>query len=196
MVLEGGERRGSTSNSAPLKEQVDGDGVIGRLGQTRLTHWPVGSLFTPEENWFPKPHYFAKVDGPPNIKALAVGLVGAVGIALAFCARGCGFDLGPGRWHLSVLKCDRLMSIDGRTVTHFLVAHHFGGPHCTSCVSVESYVFVVSGMSYDDDDEEGRRGNPIKTGEAPSRGCEGLLEHEFDILNHDEIVKSISCYVD
>ncbi|KAJ4451577.1 hypothetical protein ANN_03046 [Periplaneta americana] len=28
-----------------------------------------------------------------------VGLVGAVSIALAFYARGCGFDLGPGRWH-------------------------------------------------------------------------------------------------
>ncbi|KAJ4442277.1 hypothetical protein ANN_12144 [Periplaneta americana] len=35
-----------------------------------------------------------------------------VGIALAFYAQGCGFDPGPGRWHLSVLKCDRLMSVD------------------------------------------------------------------------------------
>ncbi|KAJ4425952.1 hypothetical protein ANN_27578 [Periplaneta americana] len=33
-----------------------------------------------------------------------------VGIALAFCAQGCGFDPGLGRWHLRVLKCDRLMS--------------------------------------------------------------------------------------
>ncbi|KAJ4448872.1 hypothetical protein ANN_00263 [Periplaneta americana] len=41
-----------------------------------------------------------------------VGLVGSVGIALAFYARGCGFDSGPCRWHLSVLKCDRLMSVD------------------------------------------------------------------------------------
>ncbi|KAJ4451543.1 hypothetical protein ANN_03009 [Periplaneta americana] len=35
-----------------------------------------------------------------------------IGIALAFYAQGCGFDPGPGRWHLSVLKCDRLMSVD------------------------------------------------------------------------------------
>ena len=35
-----------------------------------------------------------------------------VDIALAFYAQGCGFDPGPGRWHLSVLKCDRLMSVD------------------------------------------------------------------------------------
>ncbi|KAJ4450719.1 hypothetical protein ANN_02149 [Periplaneta americana] len=35
-----------------------------------------------------------------------------VGIALAFYVQGCGFDPGPGRWHLSVLKCDRLMSVD------------------------------------------------------------------------------------
>ncbi|KAJ4425792.1 hypothetical protein ANN_27417 [Periplaneta americana] len=35
-----------------------------------------------------------------------------VGIALVFYAQGCGFDPGPGRWHLIVLKCDRLMSVD------------------------------------------------------------------------------------
>ncbi|KAJ4435922.1 hypothetical protein ANN_18544 [Periplaneta americana] len=42
----------------------------------------------------------------------AIGLDSVVGIVLAFCARGCGFDPGPGRWHLSVLKCDRLVSVD------------------------------------------------------------------------------------
>ncbi|KAJ4442595.1 hypothetical protein ANN_04183 [Periplaneta americana] len=35
-----------------------------------------------------------------------------VGIALAFFAQGCGFDSGLGRWELSVLKCDSLMSVD------------------------------------------------------------------------------------
>ncbi|KAJ4439192.1 hypothetical protein ANN_07309 [Periplaneta americana] len=46
-----------------------------------------------------------------------VSLGSVVGIALTFCARGCGFNPGTGRWHLSVLKCDmfkcdRLMSVD------------------------------------------------------------------------------------
>ncbi|KAJ4435036.1 hypothetical protein ANN_23609 [Periplaneta americana] len=47
-----------------------------------------------------------------DVTLQGVALGGAIGIALAFCVRGCGFDPGPGRWYLSVLKCDRLMLVD------------------------------------------------------------------------------------
>ncbi|KAJ4441715.1 hypothetical protein ANN_11573 [Periplaneta americana] len=48
-----------------------------------------------------------------SLKAIFnVDQVGVVGIALAFYARERGFDPGLGRWYLSVLKCDGLMSVD------------------------------------------------------------------------------------
>ncbi|KAJ4427032.1 hypothetical protein ANN_26831 [Periplaneta americana] len=47
-----------------------------------------------------------------SLEATGIGLGSVVGIALAFCARDCGFDSSPSRWHLSVFKCDRLMSVD------------------------------------------------------------------------------------
>ncbi|KAJ4440635.1 hypothetical protein ANN_08782 [Periplaneta americana] len=49
-----------------------------------------------------------------NFIYLKIILNGHFGIALAFYARGCGFDPGPDRWHLSVFKCDRFKNIKSR----------------------------------------------------------------------------------
>ncbi|KAJ4449921.1 hypothetical protein ANN_01328 [Periplaneta americana] len=57
-------------------------------------------------------------------KEIGVGLVGIVRITLDFYARGCGFDPEPGRWHLSVLKCDRLMSVDLQACKSTLVGQY------------------------------------------------------------------------
>ncbi|KAJ4446655.1 hypothetical protein ANN_13352 [Periplaneta americana] len=45
--------------------------------------------------------YYPSCNIPPRLTTSSV-----VGIALAFCARGCGFDPGLGRWHLSVCIID------------------------------------------------------------------------------------------
>ncbi|KAJ4449419.1 hypothetical protein ANN_00818 [Periplaneta americana] len=44
-----------------------------------------------------------------ELEMVRVGLGGTVGKMLGFCV---GFDPGPGRWYLNVLKCDWLMSVD------------------------------------------------------------------------------------
>ncbi|KAJ4427694.1 hypothetical protein ANN_25343 [Periplaneta americana] len=55
-----------------------------------------------------------------------VGLGSVVNVTLAFCARGCEFDPGPGRWHLSVFKCDRLMSVDLLAYPCIVGPYHHG----------------------------------------------------------------------
>ncbi|KAJ4447345.1 hypothetical protein ANN_09350 [Periplaneta americana] len=80
---------------------------------------PPGSLKATHEEPRPtsrllvsRPHAEVEVDDHPTRMESKVALGSVVGIALALYARRCGFDPGPGRWHLSVFKCDRLMSVD------------------------------------------------------------------------------------
>ncbi|KAJ4434760.1 hypothetical protein ANN_23329 [Periplaneta americana] len=125
-----------------------------------------------------------------NNRLVALGSV--VGIALAFCARGCGFDPGPGRWHLSVLKCDRLMSADVLACKRTPAGQNFGtAAKLIKPLQLRASLNHSSGTSFPQSlpSKETLRGHSVSSfrGEGYIQCCVGV--RLYDMYSNQELAE-------
>ncbi|KAJ4426951.1 hypothetical protein ANN_26750 [Periplaneta americana] len=117
-----------------------------------------------------------------------------VGKALAFYAQGCGFDPGPGRWHLSVLKCDRLMSVDLLACKRTPAGQNSG---TSGNADITSAVASVFGMTFNHNEtillEKGLKHNIPHNNTGPKQKTQTIINTETAIQNtkteHKEYIR-------